>query len=150
MLFDLNGEYVLNPQVDDMETTDLDLIVAGTTEGVLMVESEASELSEEIMLGAVAFGHAAFQPVIEAIIEMAEACAKEPRPLPEPVEGAAEMIAMISEKAEAGLRDAYGETDKMERQTKISTAKNAVKDELRGDDSVDQDLLESEIGRAHV
>jgi polyribonucleotide nucleotidyltransferase len=144
----INGEYVLNPQVDDMESSDLDLIVAGTTEGVLMVESEASELSEEIMLGAVAFGHTAFQPVIEAIIEMAEACAKEPRPLPEPVEGAAEMVAMIGEKAEAGLRDAYAETDKMERQAKVSVAKTAVKEELRGDESVDQELLEKIMGDA--
>ncbi|MBT4931959.1 MAG: polyribonucleotide nucleotidyltransferase [Rhodospirillaceae bacterium] len=144
----INGEYVLNPQVDDMETSDLDLIVAGTTEGVLMVESEASELSEEVMLGAVAFGHTAFQPVIEAIIEMAEACAKEPRPLPEPVEGAAEMATMIGDKAEAGLRDAYAETDKMERQTKVSAAKTAVKEELREDESVDQELLEKIMGDA--
>ncbi len=144
----IDGEFVLNPQVDDMEKSDLDLIVAGTTEGVLMVESEASELSEEIMLGAVAFGHAAFQPVIAAIIEMAEACAKEPRPLPEPVTGAAEMTTIIGEKAEAGLRDAYAETDKMERQTKVSAVKNAVKEELRGDDSVDQELLEAIMGDA--
>ena len=61
-------------------------MVAGTTEGVLMVESEAQELSEEVMLGAVSFGHAAFQPVIQAIIELAEVAAKEPWPLPEPSE----------------------------------------------------------------
>jgi polyribonucleotide nucleotidyltransferase len=144
----VDGEYVLNPTVDDMEKTDLDLIVAGTTEGVLMVESEASELSEEIMLGAVAFGHKEFQPVIKAIVEMAEACAKEPRPLPEPVEGAEAMIAMIGEKAEAGLREAYAEKDKMERQAKVSACKNVVKAELQGDTSIDQGLLDQVMGDA--
>jgi polyribonucleotide nucleotidyltransferase len=144
----VDGEYVLNPTVDDMEKTDLDLIVAGTTEGVLMVESEASELSEEIMLGAVAFGHKEFQPVIKAIVEMAEACAKEPRPLPKPVEGAEAMIAMIGEKAEAGLREAYAEKDKMERQAKVSACKNAVQEELQGDTSIDQGLLDQVMGDA--
>ena len=65
------------------EESKLDLVLAGTAEGVLMVESEAPELSEEIMLGAVTFGHAAFQPVIKAIIELAEHAAKEPWALPE-------------------------------------------------------------------
>ncbi|MEK7245014.1 MAG: polyribonucleotide nucleotidyltransferase, partial [Pseudomonadota bacterium] len=74
----VNGQYVLNPQIDEMSTSLLDLIVAGTVEGVLMVESEASELSEDVMLGAVMFGHRSFQPVIQAIVELAEACAKEP------------------------------------------------------------------------
>ena len=76
-----NGEYVLNPLVDD-DDGELDLVVAGTREGVLMVESEANELSEEVMLGAVMFGHRSFQPVIDAIIELAEQCAKEPWDLP--------------------------------------------------------------------
>ena len=137
----IDGEYTLNPTVDDMTNTDLDLIVAGTTDGVLMVESEASELSEEVMLGAVAFGHKEFQPVIKAIIELAEACAKDPRPLPEPVEGAKEMIALIGEKAESGLREAYAEKDKMERQVKVSACKDSVMEQLQGDSSMDQDLL---------
>ena len=144
----IDGKYVLNPTVDDMTNTELDLIVAGTTEGVLMVESEASELSEEIMLGAVAFGHKEFQPVIKAIVEMAEACAKDPRPLPEPVEGAEEMIAMIGEKAEPGLREAYAEKDKMERQAKVSACKNAVMEQLQGNTSLDQDLLNQVMGDA--
>jgi polyribonucleotide nucleotidyltransferase len=143
-----DGKYVLNPTVDNMTNTDLDLIVAGTTEGVLMVESEASELSEDVMLGAVAFGHKEFQPVIKAIIELAEACAKDPRPLPEPIEGAKEMIAMIGEKAEAGLREAYAEKDKMERQAKVSACKNAVMEQLQGDKSIDQDLLDQVTGDA--
>ncbi len=144
----IDGKYVLNPTVDNMTNTDLDLIVAGTTEGVLMVESEASELSEDVMLGAVAFGHKEFQPVIKAIIELAEACAKDPRPLPEPIEGAKEMIAMIGEKAEAGLREAYAEKDKMERQAKVSACKNAVMEQLQGDKSIDQDLLDQVTGDA--
>jgi len=143
-----DGKYVLNPTVDNMTNTDLDLIVAGTMEGVLMVESEASELSEDVMLGAVAFGHKEFQPVIKAIIELAEACAKDPRPLPEPIEGAKEMIAMIGEKAEAGLREAYAEKDKMERQAKVSACKNAVMEQLQGDKSIDQDLLDQVTGDA--
>ena len=144
----IGGEYVLNPTVDEMENTDLDLIVAGTTEGVLMVESEASELSEEIMLGAVSFGHKAFQPVIEAIIELAEACAKEPRPLPEAVPGADDMIAKIGTMAEAGLRDAYAESDKMVRQSKVSAAKAQVKADLAADGSIDQDLVSEVFGDA--
>jgi polyribonucleotide nucleotidyltransferase len=75
----IDGEYVLNPTIDQMQDTNLDLVVAGTTDAVLMVESEADELSEEIMLGAVMFGHKHFQPVIEACIRMAEKAAKEPR-----------------------------------------------------------------------
>ena len=77
----INNEYVLNPQIDEMSESQLDLVVAGTQDAVLMVESEAKELSEEIMLGAVMFGHRHFQPVIEAIIKLAEKAAKEPREL---------------------------------------------------------------------
>src|SRR5262249_26104763 len=79
----VNGQYVLNPQSAELPNSQLDLVVAGTQEGVLMVESEAKELSEEVMLGAVMFGHSGFQPVISAIIELAEAAAKEPWPMPE-------------------------------------------------------------------
>src|SRR5262249_59113601 len=77
----INNEYVLNPQLDEMTESQLDLVVAGTRDAVLMVESEAKELSEEVMLGAVMFGHRHFQPVIEAIIKLAEQAAKEPREL---------------------------------------------------------------------
>src|SRR5437868_13949117 len=75
----VNDEYVLNPTLDEMADTQLDLVVAGTSDAVLMVESEAKELNEDIMLGAVMFGHRHFQPVINAIIELAEKAAKEPR-----------------------------------------------------------------------
>ena len=78
----INDEYVLNPTLDEMPQSQLDLVVAGTQDAVMMVESEAKELSEDIMLGAVMFGHRHFQPVIEAIIKLAEKAAKEPRDLP--------------------------------------------------------------------
>src|SRR3981189_3728787 len=77
----INSEFVLNPQIDEMTESQLDLVVAGTQDAVLMVESEAKELSEEVMLGAGMFGHRHFQPVIQAIIQLAEKAAKEPREL---------------------------------------------------------------------
>src|SRR6188768_1442278 len=75
----INNEFVLNPQLEEMAESQLDLVVAGTADAVLMVESEAKELPEEVMLGAVMFGHRHFQPVIKAIIQLAEKAAKEPR-----------------------------------------------------------------------
>src|SRR5947209_6614337 len=109
----INNEYVLNPQLDEMTESQLDLVVAGTQDAVLMVESEAKELSEEILLGAVMFGHRHFQPVIDAIIGLAEKAAKEPREL-EAANNAVleqEMLAL----AEQDLRAAYSIPDKMER-----------------------------------
>ena len=75
----IGGQYKLNPPLQEMDESTLDLIVAGTADAVLMVESEAKELAEEVMLGAVMYGHKHFQPVIEAIIRLAEKAAKEPR-----------------------------------------------------------------------
>src|SRR6202165_1517981 len=86
----INNEYVLNPQIDEMTESHLDLVVAGTQDAVLMVESEAKELHEDVMLGAVMFGHRHFQPVIEAIIRLAEKAAKEPRDLAVPDNAALE------------------------------------------------------------
>src|SRR4030088_374577 len=80
----VNNEYVLNPVLDEIAESQLDLVVAGTQDAVLMVEAEAKELSEEVMLGAVMFGHRHFQPVIEAIIQLAEKAAKEPRDFAQP------------------------------------------------------------------
>jgi polyribonucleotide nucleotidyltransferase len=142
----IDGEYVLNPQLDEMPNTALDLVVAGTRDGVLMVESEASELSEDIMLGAVAFGHKAFQPVIDAIIELAKACAKEPMELPGEPEGKKELAAKVRELAEAGLREAYTETVKLTRQNKVSAVKAQVTEALEADDSLDQDLVGAVLG----
>jgi polyribonucleotide nucleotidyltransferase len=120
----INNEYVLNPQIDEMSESQLDLVVAGTQDAVLMVESEAKELSEDIMLGAVMFGHRHFQPVIEAIIKLAEKAAKEPRELVVP-DGAAlekEMRGLI----ENDLRAAYAIAEKAERHKAIDGAKERV------------------------
>jgi polyribonucleotide nucleotidyltransferase len=78
----IDGEYRLNPLIDDMPNSKLDLVVAGTANAVLMVESEAQELPEDMMLGAVVFGHKSTRPIIEAIIRLAEKGAKEPRDVP--------------------------------------------------------------------
>jgi polyribonucleotide nucleotidyltransferase len=122
----IDGAYVLNPTTSQRESSKLDLMLAGTNEGVLMVESEASELSEEIMLGAVTFGHAAFQPVIQAIIELAEHSAKDPWPLPEVSEETKMLTGRVDALARADLRAAYTETVKQVRQEKISAAKKAA------------------------
>ncbi|MBN8908220.1 MAG: polyribonucleotide nucleotidyltransferase, partial [Rhodospirillales bacterium] len=103
--------------------TELDLVVAGTAEGVLMVESEAQELTEEVMLGAVNFGHQAFQPVIQAIIELAERAAKEPWTLPEPSEEQQVLAARVDALARGPLAEAYRERQKLVRQEKVGAAK---------------------------
>lgn len=142
----VDGEFVLNPTAEQMAETDLDLVVAGTRGGVLMVESEAKELSEEQMLDAVMFGHRACQDVIDAIIELAEACAKEPFDLPEAPEGIDTLADKVKGMAEADLRAAYGETVKQTRQEKISSAKARVGEELAADESLDQDLVGAALG----
>ena len=120
----VNNEYVLNPLLDEMTESQLDLVVAGTQEAVLMVESEAKELSEEIMLGAVMFGHRHFQPVIDAIIKLAEKAAKEPRELQVADNSALEkeMLALV----EPDLRAAYGVPNKAERHQAVDAAKAKV------------------------
>lgn len=136
----IDGEYVLNPTEEELENSDLDLVVAGTRDAVLMVESEANELSEEIMLGAVMFGHAEMQVVIDAIIDLAEEAANDPWELPEEEDHSA-LIADISKMAEKGLRDAYGETDKQTRVGKISEVKDAVKEKFVPEDNDAQSIL---------
>ncbi|MBL4690502.1 MAG: polyribonucleotide nucleotidyltransferase [Rhodospirillales bacterium] len=142
----IDGEFVLNPPLDVMPNTDLNLVVAGTREGVLMVESEASQLSEEVMLGAVMFGHAGMQPVIDAIIELAEACAKEPREIPGEPEGKAALADKVKALAEADYRAAYKETKKTPRVEKLGLARDKVKEALAADDSVDAALVEAVLG----
>ena len=95
----INGAYVLNPTLAEQKESALDLVVAGTSEGVLMVESEATELPEDIMLGAVSHGHEAYQAVIDAIISLAEQCAREPREVPaESLKKAEVKIALVPSK----------------------------------------------------
>jgi polyribonucleotide nucleotidyltransferase len=120
----INNEYVLNPALDEMPESQLDLVVAGTQDAVMMVESEAKELSEEIMLGAVMFGHRHFQPVIEAIIKLAEKAAKEPRELVVADNKALEQE--ILGLAEKDLRDAYSIVRKQDRQEAVAAAKEKV------------------------
>jgi polyribonucleotide nucleotidyltransferase len=120
----INGEYVLNPQIDEMAESQLDLVVAGTGEAVLMVESEAKELPEEIMLGAVMFGHRHFQPVIKAIIDLAEKAAKEPRELVVPDNKALEDE--ILSLAEKDLRAAYSISKKQDRYAAVGAVKEKV------------------------
>jgi len=122
----VGGQYVLNPTAEQMKESALDLVVAGTAEGVLMVESEAKELSEEVMLGAVTFGHAAFQPVIEAIIELAELAAKEPWPLPEEDPGIALLKSQLEAVARGPFTEAYAERVKQARVEKVAAAKQAA------------------------
>jgi polyribonucleotide nucleotidyltransferase len=119
----IDGKYVLNPRQEELNNSVLELVLAGTAEGVLMVESEANELSEEIMLGAVTFGHENFQPVIRAIIELAEQCAREPWPLPE--KGPEYEKAKSRLKAVAGdaMRQAYEETGKQARTEKVDAVR---------------------------
>ncbi|MFY9733539.1 MAG: polyribonucleotide nucleotidyltransferase [Rhodoplanes sp.] len=121
----INNEFVLNPQIDEMLESHLDLVVAGTQDAVLMVESEARELTEEVMLGAVMFGHRHFQPVIDAIIRLAEKAAKEPRELivPDHAVLEKEMLSLV----EADLRAAYAIPQKQERHKAVDAAKAKVK-----------------------
>ncbi len=121
----IEGEYKLNPMIDEMSESALDLVVAGTADAVMMVESEAKELSEDIMLGAVMFGHREFQPVIDMIIRMAEKCAKEPRAID--VKDNSALVAKARDLVEGDLRSAYGIKDKAARHEAISKAKDKAK-----------------------
>ena len=119
----VDGQYVLNPTAAQLEDSELDLVLAGTQEGVLMVESEAQELSEETMLGAVTFGHKGFQPVIDAIIELAETCAKEPWALAEALPEKGEIEAKLRAEIGPVLEAAYKEQGKQERSNRLDAAK---------------------------
>ncbi len=152
----INGEYVLNPTIQQVKESDLDLVVAGTSEGVLMVESEAQELSEDVMLGAVSFGHEGFQPVIKAIIELAEECAKDPWEVPEKPAEYDLVRATLLEKVGTELAAAYKIHEKLARQDAVNAAKEKAK-ELFADNEAAAPLvepifheLESEIVRNDV
>ncbi len=122
----VDGEYVLNLPVDRRSDSKLDLVMAGTADAVLMVESEAQELSEEVMLGAVMFGHKASAQVIEAIIQLAELAAKEPRDFTAPDFSALETEVLAI--AEADLRAAYQNTEKAARYAAVDAANAKVKE----------------------
>ncbi|MBP6735806.1 MAG: polyribonucleotide nucleotidyltransferase, partial [Rhodobacteraceae bacterium] len=154
------GQYVLNPSVDDMQglrnnpDQRLDLVIAGTKDAVMMVESEAYELTEEEMLGAVKFGHAAMQPVIDLIIDFAEDAAKEPFDFQAP--DYSDLYAKVKAAGEAQMRAAFAIRDKQERTNAISAAVSAIKGALSAEDQADANLgsaikkLESSILRGDV
>ncbi|MBO6784167.1 MAG: polyribonucleotide nucleotidyltransferase [Alphaproteobacteria bacterium] len=150
----IDGEYVLNPTADQLAESELDLVVAGTSEGVLMVESEAHQLSEDIMLGAVMFGHEAYQDVIDLIISVAERAAKEPRAVSEPSQEELDLKAKVRELGEASIREAYTEKDKLTRQEKVSAAKKAVIEQLSEEEQAGAGAalkaLESDVVRRSI
>jgi polyribonucleotide nucleotidyltransferase len=127
-----DGAYLLNPTLQDLAGSDLDLVVAGTRDAVMMVESEAKELSEETMLGAVLFGQQQFQPVIDMIIALAETCAKEPWELS--IEDHSELYGQLQAQFETDLRAAYAERSKQARQNLLEAAKLKAVETLGGED----------------
>ena len=124
----IDNQFVLNPNPEQLETSSLDLIMASTKDGVLMVESEAKELSEQQMLDAVAFGHEQCQPILEAIAELAAEVGNPAWPIQEPAPEAEEVLKKVTELAEADLRKAYQETDKQIRRGQIDVCKEKVKE----------------------
>ncbi len=156
----VDGEYVLNPTVDDMHKLRenpeqrLDLVMAGTKDAVMMVESEAYELTEAEMLGAVKFGHDSMQPVIDLIIDMAEDCANEPYDFQAP--DYSDLYAKVEKAGEKSMRAAFGLTDKQERTTAISAARSEITEALSEEDREDGNLgscfkkLESAVVRGDI
>ena len=129
----IDGDFILQPTIDETAEGDLDLVIAGTQDAVMMVESEAKELTEEQMLEAVMFAHEGMQPVIDAIIELAEHAAKAPWEFTAP-DHSAEKKALAA-KAEKGIASAYKKTDKMERQEILRTTRDAAWEALGASES---------------
>ncbi len=152
----INGELVVNPTVQQMEDSTLDLVVAGTTEGVLMVESEAEQLSEEMMLDAVMTGWRAFQAPINAIISLAESCAKAPWPLPEPAFDVDAVKAQMKDLVGEAVRQAYTIQIKQDRQAAVSAAKQTAVEQMASETLPPEVLsgvfkkLESDIVRGQI
>jgi polyribonucleotide nucleotidyltransferase len=135
----ISGQYVLNPLVDEMAETNLDLVVAGTHDAVMMVESEAKELSEEIMLGAVMFGHKHFQPVIQAIIKLAETAAKEPWDIK--IADKAKYAEQVKAIAGETLTQAFSTKEKGKRNDLVSEAKKRVFSEIKIPEDASEKVL---------
>jgi polyribonucleotide nucleotidyltransferase len=152
----INGEYVLNPSADEMKLTQLDLVVAGSEQAVLMVESEAKELSEEIMLGAVMYGHEQMQAVIQAINEMTDAVGADAWEW-EPAAKDAALIAKVAELSESELTAAYAVREKQARTAQLKSIHARVIKELSSDGTVAKNhiyeliqALESKIVRGQI
>lgn len=152
----INGEFVLNPTVTQLPGSRLNLVVAGTNEGVLMVESEAHELSEAQMLEAVMFGHNAFQPVIQAIVDLAEECAKDPWELSPEDPQKDRLVERLKELATEDLKNAYSLQEKSLRHQKLSLIKSQTVEALKEEDfpealavsefkELEKDFVRSEI-----
>ncbi|MFO1203318.1 MAG: polyribonucleotide nucleotidyltransferase [Tabrizicola sp.] len=156
----VDGKYVLNPAMDDMTQLRmkpeqrLDLVIAGTKDAVMMVESEAYELTEEEMLGAVVFGHEQMQPVIDLIIDFAESSAKEPFDFTPP--DFSDLYAKVKAAGETQMRAAFAIRDKQERTNAIDAAVEAIKAAMTEEDQADANLypaikqLESAVLRGDV
>ncbi len=136
----IDKEYILNPTAEEVAESELDLIVAGTKDAVLMVESEARELSEEVMLGAVIYGHEQMQSSIQAIIDLAEQSAKEPWSLPE-VDNNDSFEKELKEFIYSDIEDAYKETAKQVRSEKLITIREKANEKYLNDDSVNSGVI---------
>ena len=138
-----DGEYILNPTTEEMQETELDLVVAGTRNGVLMVESEANQLPEDIMLGAVKFGHEQFQPVINSIIKLAESSAKDSWVLPEQTEP--DYLDKLKKVSIPELQKFYKIKEKKERQSKIEDLKLKFFNDFNSNDDLEINEFNSKI-----
>ncbi len=151
-----NGQYLVNPTIQDLEGSELELVVAGTQEGVLMVESEAKELSEDVMLGAVMAGWKAFQPVINGIIEMAEMAAKDPWDVTEKAPELVKLYADIKSKYADEVAKAYAITVKQDRYAAVGAVRDKVVAEFVTEDlpkdkvAGEFHLLEAEVVRGSI
>ncbi|MHA7859635.1 MAG: polyribonucleotide nucleotidyltransferase [Henriciella sp.] len=147
-----DGGYVINPTVEELEESELDLVVAGTSDAVMMVESEANELSEDVMLGAVMAGHDAMQPVIDAIIKLAEAAAKEPFEFE--AEDLSEELNAIQKLVGKDLSKAYQITEKLERQAAVGEAREKAAEALvateENEDGMDANVFKSAFKKAEA
>ena len=147
-----DGAYVINPTVEELEESELDLVVAGTADAVMMVESEAKELSEDVMLGAVMAGHEAMQPVIDAIIKLAEAAAKEPFEFE--AEDLSEELDAIQKLVGKDLSKAYQITEKLERQAAVGEAREKAAEALvateENEDGMDANVFKSAFKKAEA
>ena len=140
-----DGNYTINPTYSDLESSELDMVVAGTKDAVLMVESEASELSEDIMLGAVMYAHEQFQVVIDSVAEFAKELGVSPREWVAPEENES-LLGSIKSKFESQISEAYQTVDKMDRYEKMGEIKDAAVEEfVSEDDSVSEDEVKNYI-----
>jgi len=140
-----NGSYTINPTYSDLESSELDMVVAGTKDAVLMVESEASELSEEVMLGAVMYAHEQFQVVIDSVAEFAKEVGVSPREWIAPEENES-LLTSIKSKFESQISEAYQTVDKMDRYEKMGEIKDAALEEfVSEEDSISDDEVKNYI-----